>query len=88
MAATMWYPEYRDSAEKVQIVETMAARLKEAGALIVADYRGLREADHYEPLPDLSEYREPIILRARWEPAGEAAAPIPSERTLDAKQQG
>ncbi len=32
-------------SQKVQIVETMAARLKEAGALIVADYRGLSVAD-------------------------------------------
>ena len=32
-------------SQKEQIVETMAARLKDAGALIVADYRGLSVAE-------------------------------------------
>ena len=32
-------------SQKEQIVETMAARLKDAGALVVADYRGLSVAE-------------------------------------------
>ena len=32
-------------SQKVEVVESMAARLREAGALVLADYRGLTDAE-------------------------------------------
>jgi len=36
-----------------------------------------------EPMPDLSEYRDPIILRARWKPTERTAPPAPTATAVD-----